>query len=424
MKTLARIAKFTIHPHPNADALSLAKIQGTGWQVVIKTTDWVGSPHRLQEQTSDGQDVYEGIYIALDSLLDVSIPEFSFLSPKATKTFPDGRKGHRLKTVRLRGQVSQGLVIPVPESVRFLMLTVPPETIKARFLVPPEVRHLLNPIPDQELLAAAAPALALIGGDITEADLENLYICEALKIERYEPPIPVDLRGEMVRSPGSFVHYTDIEDAKNHPTWFTEGEQVRATEKIHGTNFRVGMVFDGKEDPEYILGSHTTAKKQVPDGGTTLYAIMADKHFPKPAMEKVVKEFFPFNEHFVIMGEVYGNKVQDLNYGCDKNVRKVRIYDVVIDHTYQPWETVQKVATLFDVETVPLLYRGPFNAQAVLELRDGKSTVPGASHVREGCVVTAEPEARVVDEDGSTYRKILKYISDEYLCRSGEKDGH
>lgn len=404
MKHLARICQFVLKPHTNADTLSLAMIQGTGWQCVVRTADWVGSPYQLKETTPDGQALYEGVYISLDALLDPGVPEFAFLKDKATKKFPDGRPGHRVKTIKLRGMISQGLVIPLG-TMAYLAYWVkePREDVRA---------SLTEMFKDQ------------VTEDTSWTDLQSMYLCRALKIERYEPPIPVDLRGEMVRSPASFVHYTDIENAKNHPAWFTEGEQIRVTEKIHGTNFRVGMVFDGKDTPEYILGSHTTAKKQVPDGGTTLYAVMADKHFPKPAMEKVVRDFFPFTEHFVIMGEVYGNKVQDLDYGCAKNVREVRIYDVVIDHTYQPFETVQKVADLFGVKTVPVLYRGPFNAQTVLGLRDGKTTLPGGTHVREGCVVTAEPEARVVDEDGSTYRKILKYVSDEYLCRSGEKDGH
>ena len=52
-------------------------------------------------------------------------------------------------------------------------------------------------------------------------------------------------------------------------------------------------------------------------------------------------------------------------------------------------------------------------------LRDGKSTLPGATHCREGVVVTIEPETRI-----GQHRGILKFISDEYLLRKGEKDGH
>jgi RNA ligase (TIGR02306 family) len=413
MKHLARVVTFILKSHPNADTLSLAQVQGTGWQCVVRTADWVGSASTTKEVTPEGDCILEGIYVSLDALLDPAVPEFAFLANKATKKFSDGRPGHRVKTIRLRGMISQGLVIPIPDGVRHTLLTVPAD-----------VQRVHAAVPHQAALDAVMPLLDP-AGPTTAADLENLYICEALKIERYEPPIPVDMSGQMVRSPVSFVHYTDIENAKNHPSWFTEADQVRVTEKIHGTNFRVGMVFDGKEAPEYIVGSHTTAKLQVPLGGSTLYAVMAERHFPEARMREVVQNDngkWPFNEHFIVFGEVYGDKVQDLTYGCARGTREVRIYDVVIDHVYQPWETIQKIAELFGIQTVPLLYRGQFNAQVVQGLRDGKSTL--ATHVREGCVVTAEPEVRVVDEDGSSYRKILKFISDEYLCRAGEKDGH
>jgi len=412
MKILARQVTFILDQHPNADTLSLAKIQGMGWQCVVRTSDWVGSPHQsvvdgeLEYLLEEGYPpVYKGIYIHLDALLDPAVPEFAFL--KATKKFPDGRPGHRVKTVRLRGQISQGLVISAPKG---LLDCLADTSVNAKTVLAEVYKD--NPFAQEILLAE------------TKVDLESLLICHALHIERYEPPVPVDMRGEMVRSPGSFVHYTDIENSKNHPSWFTEGEAIRLTEKIHGTNFRVGMVFDGKDTPEYIVGSHTTAKK--PDG-TTLYALMGQKYFPEAKVREVFQNDngkWPFTEHFIIHGEIYGSKVQDLTYGCANGERKVRIFDVEIDHVFQPWDVIQKIAELFGVETVPVLYRGPFNAQVVMGLRDGKTTVPGGTHVREGVVVTSEPEARVVDDDGSTYRKILKYVSDEYLCRAGEKDGH
>jgi RNA ligase (TIGR02306 family) len=400
MKHLARIITFALKPHLNADTLSLACVEGTEWQCVVRTSDWVGSDYQIRTEYPDGFPRFEGVYISLDALLDPTVPEFSFLKP--TRKFPDGRPGHRVKTVRLRGQMSQGLVVPLGNMAYLAYWVKEPRD---------DVRASLTEMFKDQITA-----------DTSWADLQNMYLCRALKIERYEPPISVGLQGDMIRSPGSFVHYTDIENAKNHPGWFTEGEQVRLTEKIHGTHARFGMVFGERDVADYIVGSHTTAKKLVKNGGTTLYAVMAEKHFPEAKMKELTEKY-PFTEHFIVFGEIYGYKVQDLHYDCSTNERKVRIYDVVIDHVYQPWETIQKIADLFNVETVPLLYRGPFNTQVVQDLRDGKSTLSN-THVREGGVVTAEPETRVQDEDGSSYRKILKYVSDEYLCRAGEKDGH
>ncbi len=78
---------------------------------------------------------------------------------------------------------------------------------------------------------------------------------------------------------------------------------------------------------------------------------------------------------------------------------------------------------------MPWLYNGPFDKQKILALRDGGTTIAGATHLREGVVLNSDPEdvVSIYNEDGSLAyngRKTLKYISDDYLERSGAKDGH
>lgn len=364
-KLLVRRVKFTMSTHPNADTLSLAKIDHTQWQCVLRTADWTSQP-------TDWEGKREGLYIDLDALLDPARPEFAFLANKATKKFEDGRPGHRVRTVRLRSMISQGMLIPIPAWAEGMTL----EQIQAE-----------------------------------------------LKIERYEPPIPMEMRGEMIRNPASFIRYTGIENAKNYEKPLMDEEGIRVTEKIHGTNFRVGFAYDGKDEPDYFVGSHNTAKK--PDGAT-LYPVMARKYFKREWLEELAKQDgkWRFTEHFIIFGEIYGSKVQDLNYGCAPGEKQVRLFDVVIDHEFQPFEVVQAVAAFFNVETVPVLYRGPYSEEAVRTLIGGQSTLPKATHVREGIVVTAEPEGRVVDDRGTEHRRMFKFISDDYATRSGEKDGH
>jgi RNA ligase (TIGR02306 family) len=367
---LARLVSFTLHKHPNADRLSIAKIDGTDWQCVTATDQWHGA--------TSGQ----AVYIAIDALLDPTRPYFDFLKDKATKKFADGRPGHRLKTVRLRGALSQGMIIPVPDD---------------------EAAKL---------------------GDFPH----NIDWTAALGIERYEPPIPAELRGDMVREPGAFARYTKIENAKNFPDLFAEGETVRVTEKIHGTNFRVGLVFDGTDGgPRYMVGTHGTARDP---NGTNLYSMMARKFLPEAGFRAAIAKVGPegacwFKEHCIVFAEIYGHKVQDLHYGCKANEQQVRVFDVLVDHQYQSWESVQYVARLLGLETAPLLHEGPFEKEKVLALRDGASTLPDTTHVREGVVVTAMPEARVDDPaTGFQGRKILKYISDAYLERKDARDGH
>ncbi len=381
MRTLARAVTFTLHPHDNADALSIAKIDGTEWQAVVRTAEWPGAgPHH-------------GVYVEIDALLDVSRPEFAFLAKTASKTLADGRPAHRVKTMRLRGKLSQGLLIQIP----------------------------LDALPMHvEGSVSGNPA------DVVWAAGHDLDWVAALGIERYEPPVPADLRGEQVRCPGAFEHYGSIENAKNQPNLFVDGETVRISEKLHGTSWRAGLVDDGRDAPVYMVGSHATARD--PQGATNLYALVARRDAPEAAL-RAVAGGYRFTQSFIVYGEVFGHKVQDLRYGCAEGVRKLRLFDVKIDGVFQPWETVEAVAQALGLETVPLLYRGPFDRAKVLALRDGPTTLPGAAHVREGVVVVAEPErtAAVYDDTGATLyagRAALKYISDAYLERRDAKDGH
>lgn len=88
------IVRVILEPHPNADALSIVKIEG--YQAIVRTTDF----------RSGGL----GAYIQPDSLVPVDRPEFAFLAdPKhPEKTMV------RTKARRLRGEWSMGLLIPAP----------------------------------------------------------------------------------------------------------------------------------------------------------------------------------------------------------------------------------------------------------------------------------------------------------------------
>ena len=88
-------------------------------------------------------------------------------------------------------------------------------------------------------------------------------VAEHYSLIKYEPP---------VREPGSrggpppdalpehplFPRYTDIENLRNFPHLLEEGEMVVVTEKIHGTNTRIGMI-----EGELMAGSHRLRRKPL-----------------------------------------------------------------------------------------------------------------------------------------------------------------
>ena len=84
-----------IHPIPDADAIECGLVRG--WSIVVGKGEF-----------HDGDPV---LYIEPDAALPLDDPRFASLAPRGTKTI-DGKPYHVLRTIRLRGQVSQGIVYP------------------------------------------------------------------------------------------------------------------------------------------------------------------------------------------------------------------------------------------------------------------------------------------------------------------------
>ncbi|MDX1370837.1 MAG: RNA ligase family protein [Nitrososphaeraceae archaeon] len=92
-RALATIAKIDkIYEHPNADHLEIALIRG--WQVIV-----------LKNNYQEGERV---IFFEIDSFIP-TYDEFKFLEKSCLREV-EGIKGYRIKTVRLRGELSQGLI--------------------------------------------------------------------------------------------------------------------------------------------------------------------------------------------------------------------------------------------------------------------------------------------------------------------------
>src|SRR3990172_1357654 len=80
------VVPIVLEPHPNADSLSIVHI--FGYTIVVKTEQWEG--------------INLGAYIVQDRIVDITRPEFSFLT------------NPRIKVKKLRGVVSMGLLMPAP----------------------------------------------------------------------------------------------------------------------------------------------------------------------------------------------------------------------------------------------------------------------------------------------------------------------
>lgn len=82
--------------HPNADALEIAIIGG--WQCCVKLGEFVAGS--------------KGVYFEIDSMLPLDKPEFEFLAKRNEREF-EGKVYSRIRTMKLRGELSQGLLLPM-----------------------------------------------------------------------------------------------------------------------------------------------------------------------------------------------------------------------------------------------------------------------------------------------------------------------
>ena len=97
MRKLASIQKIIdIRPIENADAIEVARV--LGWDVVVK-----------KDEYHIGEDV---VYVEIDAFLPLE-DQYEFLRKSSYKNSPILGEGFRLKSVRLRGQISQGLILPI-----------------------------------------------------------------------------------------------------------------------------------------------------------------------------------------------------------------------------------------------------------------------------------------------------------------------
>ena len=70
---------------------------------------------------------------------------------------------------------------------------------------------------------------------------EGMDVQDYYGITKYVPPVKMGA-GDAEPSHPLFVEYTDVENLRNFPGVFTEGEEVSVSEKIHGTSCRLGLV--------------------------------------------------------------------------------------------------------------------------------------------------------------------------------------
>lgn len=351
MSTLRVTAEvLTVHEHPNADALELAQV-GLYRAVVAK------GAYRTGEAA---------LYIPEQAVLPAGLIEELGLTGRLA-----GGAANRVKAVRLRGELSQGIV---------------------------------------------CRPRALAGVDLMRAAKEGTDFAELLGVTKWVPPVPPTMNGEVESAP-ELLPWVDIENIRRYPDVFAPGEPVVLTEKLHGSACLVTYVADA--DRVHVsskgFGSRSLALKEDP---RNLYWRAVRAHGVAEAAARLAGRLGA--RRVGVFGEVYGAGVQDLTYGADgrrDDALGYAVFDVCaeIDGTVRWLDPAELLAG--ELPLVPRLYEGPFDIDRVLEWATGRETVSGRGlHLREGVVVQPAVERHSPVTGG---RAIAKAVSPAYLTRKG-----
>jgi RNA ligase (TIGR02306 family) len=351
--------------HGNAESLEVAKI--AGWECIVR-----------KGQFSSGD---LAVYVPIDSRIPFSLEERLFQGAKV-------KLDHgRIKTIKLRGRVSQGLLVALDQV--------------------PEIGNVS------------------LGDDVAAV----------LGVTKYEPPEPGGdgvgpKSGKSRKQTPGFIRYTDIENVKWYNDAFKDGDLVAITEKLHGTSARFTL---GPKEPKttweklkkffgFNLGIQTIC-------GTRVMEHNEDDPFStwaKVARQLAIRQKLRPGE--IVFGEIVGYKIQKgYDYGYAPDHHGFFVYDVQVTEPASRSNTVQFPETKRflsheeiilwcmerGLEMVPRLYKGPFSAEILKHCTEGASVLDPENPIREGCVVRP-----ILETQGpSSGRRILKSINPEYALK-------
>ena len=126
----------------------------------------------------------------------------------------------------------------------------------------------------------------------------------------------------------------------------------------------------------------------------------------------------------MVLGEIFGPKIQDLYYGLTATV--FRVFDIKVDGQFLSFDMVRELCAEVEQAIVPALRFGTWSKDCLTDLVDGETTIGDGAHMWEGVVMKTMSSRYDTAINGPTGkvlgRIILKDVSEEYLFRKGGTD--
>jgi len=320
MRNLASVQKIiAIDPIEKADSIEVATV--LGWKVVIKRGDFKVGDLVL--------------YFEIDSMLP-KLPMFEFMEPYWNEKL----KAYRVKTIKLRGQISQGLIVPL---------------------------GYFPDIPAEE--------------DFDATDMLGIF--------KYEPPIPAALGGD-VESFSWPITKTDEVRIQSAPYLIDElkDKPYYISVKLDGTS--ASFILD-YNNVYHVCGRNCCYKQNK----INKYIEISNRY----NIEKILRDAYEkTGKYYALQGELVGVGIQGNKMNLPTN--EVYFFNLVdvSENKKMPYKDLLTFCNEYDLKTVPIFESGErfyYTMEQLLDLAQGYYREDGFDNAnpkqdREGIVVRSQ----------------------------------
>lgn len=376
MRKLASIQKITaLAPIEGADKIQVADV--LGWKVVVE-----------KGKFAEGDLV---VYCEIDSILP-NIPQFAFLE----------KNKFRIKTIRLRGQISQGICFTIDDAFKGLKK---PQDLSEGIDVT-EALGIKKYEPNIDNIIDKAASFAG-----TQRRWVKQYLPKSLVkfLYQHTPSLAKWLfsaKDNRLPFP-DFIPKTDEERIQSIESEMLEkilAETLSATEKVDGSSCTM-YCYRGK------FGVCSRNKELKEDDSA--YWTAAHKFNVKDKLKKLCKET---GQDIAIQGEILGPAIQSNKYRLHEiDMYLFNVYFIQAGK-YADNETVAQVAQKLEMKSVPAIYKDMSlkgkSVEEIVLMSDGKSQL-NPDTLREGLVWRSV-------RDGKYKGYSFKAVSNKFLLKNPE----
>lgn len=370
MRKLATIRTISaLNPIEGADAIVCAQVDG--WECVVKKDEFkVGD---------------KCVYIEIDSIVPASNKVFEFL---------ESRK-YRVRTIKLKGQVSQGLCLPIDLFPNIMKKKVDTDVTDDLGIVK------YDPQAQKER---------------QESGKKDSFIVKFLMRYKWFRAIRRHLSDSTKGFPSHIVSKTDEERIQNMTSILRNnaGVLVSATEKLDGQSYTATLRKRKHRLPFTSKYEFVIASRNLRIGlsqKNTTYIDVTNKYGIYDILVRNIGNY----DSIAIQGEICGPTIQGNKYKLDSNdlfIFRIK-FNKDSEQTFMSQKSVVKFAEENKLKAVPFLgeFKLPETVQELVDLSSSETSRLTKDVIREGIVIR---------EAKDNYGFSFKVINPKFLLKHDE----